>query len=262
MRIGLDTNSVLGKRGGPSTYFLELLPEMLAQATDRDELIVLHGEQDDAQPLAWLLRDQRLTEMSAPFGSRRSNGLWRLMAFPAIESFVPEGESPQPGLDVCHSLAAPLMPSRAETRVLTLHTFQATPAGRLTAPLRRSLQAADRVICTSNQLRNQVDGAIAATPKCSGLGQKLTVIKPGVHDRFRNAPKASAVEVLFQRFPFLEERYLLVPDLSAQHEAILLLLQAWTQAQAIEPERPWTRAATMMPASKQPCFSASQSMRL
>ncbi|REJ84173.1 MAG: glycosyltransferase [Acidobacteria bacterium] len=237
MRIGLDTNSVLAQRSGAATYFLELLPSLLAHAVGRDELIVLHGEEDDATPLAFLLRNEKLSERTAPFGGRRSNGLWRLLSFPAVERFVNDGEQ-QFGLDVCHTLAPPLMPSRAATRVLTLHQMQPTRGGRLPAPLRRSLAAANRVICTSNRLKQQVQTAIAKTPRCERLADKLTVVPPGVHPRFRETPKAASIETLFQRFPFLEEPYLLCTDLSANQGALLMLLEAWARAQSQVAELP------------------------
>lgn len=230
MLIGLDTNTVLAQRGGASTYFLELLPPLLQAASSRDQLLVLHGEEDDAKPLAWLLRDQKLREMSAPFGGRRSNGLWRLLSFPAVERFVADS-SDRGGLDVCHSLSPPLMPSRASTRVLTLHSFEPTKAGRLPAPLRRSISAANRVICTSNRLRTRIEEAVEATPRCQHLAEKLVVVPPGVHPRFRETPKAASVEMLFQRFPFLEEPYLLTTDLSTNHRALLVLLEAWARAE-------------------------------
>jgi glycosyltransferase involved in cell wall biosynthesis len=130
------------------------------------------------------------------------------------------------------------MPSRAATRVLTLHSLQVTKMGRLPAPLRRSITAANRVICTSNRLRQQVEAAIRNTPRCDSLAEKLSVVPPGVHPRFRATPKAASVEALFQRFPFLEEPYLLTTDLSNNHSALLILLKAWSLAQTQTGELP------------------------
>ena len=88
------------------------------------------------------------------------------------------------------------------------------------------------------RLTQQVLTALAKTPRCERLADKLTVVPPGVHPRFRETPKAASIETLFQRFPFLEEPYLLCTDLSANQGALLMLLEAWARAQSQVAELP------------------------
>ena len=139
VRVGIDANGVIAATGRTGSYLLELLPELLTQAGDDDEIVVFTFPESDEESLGWLLRDSHLREVDPPFSGRHSGGLWRKLSFPSVESL--SGDSGTSSLDACHSLQPPMLPSRAEHRILSLldlpsdglgpHTHALDPGSRL-----------------------------------------------------------------------------------------------------------------------------------
>lgn len=227
MQVAFDTNTILSAPGGAATYFLELLPELLKLADEHDELFVFSADESDAQPLPFLLRDEKLHGVNAPFGRGK---IWRSLRFPAVERLLknPDFEGT---LDVCHSFHPPLMPSRAARRVLSLH---AVPGDGVTlpGPTRSSLMQAEIVITPSRSLADALLAALDASPEARmTLDHKLRVIPPAAHARYTEPPTPASVELLCQRFPFLEEAYLLAVGAAAEPDrSVPLLAQAYMQA--------------------------------
>jgi len=228
VRIAFDTNTVFQGYGAARTYFRELLPEMLALAQPDDELFVFHN--DDTGNLNWLLREEHSHALEAPFKGRKSNDLWRSLRIPSVESLAKGPDQRRIGhLDVCHSIAPPLMPSKAGTRVITLHSLKAAPTGSL----RRSLRDADAIVVPSRGLKTQL---LKAEPDLARKGSRpfedrVVVIPPGVNRRYIDPPKPSEVEDLCLAHPFLEENYILVQGgASNQRGGLETILDAYRNA--------------------------------
>ena len=233
MRIALDTNTVFQGYGAARTYFRELLPEMLTLAQPDDELFVFHN--DETGNLNWLLRDEHSHALESPFKGRKSNDLWRSLRIPSVESLAKGPDQRRIGhLDVCHSVAPPLMPSRAGTRVLTLHSLKAAPTGNL----KRSLRDADTIVVPSRGLKTQL---LSAEPGLLGrdsrpLDERIEVIPPGVNRRYIDPPKPSEVEDLCLAHPFLEDNYILVQGgASNQGGGLETILDAYRAALSVTP---------------------------
>ncbi len=238
MHVGFDTNSILSEPSGAATYFLELLPALLQQTEESDELYVFSADDDDAEPLPFLLRAEKLHGVSAPFGSGK---LWRSLRFPAVERLV-KTESLSGHLDVCHSLNPPLMPSNARRRVVTLHGVSTDDEDQLSAGLKRSLIQAGAVITPSRRLAEELQRRLlAANPKLAPerIADKFHIIPPAVHERYLEPPKRATIEVLCQRFPFLEEPYLLAAGAASEAQrSAPLLAQAYREAIAADDSLP------------------------
>ena len=230
MHVGFDTNTILSAPSGAATYFLELLPALLLQTEASDELYVFSADDDDAEPLPFLLRAEKLHGVSAPFGEGK---LWRSLRFPAVERLV-KTESFSGRLDVCHSLNPPLMPSKAPNRVVTLHGVSAEDQDQLSSGLRRSLTQAGAVITPSRGLAEELQRRLlTANTKLDAeqIANKFHVIPPAVHERYLEPPKGATVEVLCQRFPFLEEPYLLAAGAASEaRRSVPLLAEAYSEA--------------------------------
>ncbi len=246
MRVGLDTQGILSGRHSSGSYFLELLPELLRIADADDRLVVFRtGPVPDSQrrsdPLAWLARDPRLGQMRAPFRGRRAR-MWRALGAPGVERLARAPGLGRPRLlDVCHSLVAPLMPSRAARRLLTVHRLETTADGKLPRALQRSLLRAHRVIVTSQRLHAELRHRLeqARPRRAVPAAQRLLVIRPGIHERYREPPKQSELEDLCDRYPFLGESYLLAAGGAAEPEwSVPFLAEACRLATASDPTLP------------------------
>lgn len=235
MQVAFDTNTILSAPGGAATYFLELLPELLKLADAQDELFVFSADESDAEPLPFLLRDEKLHGVNAPFGKGR---LWRSLRFPAVERLLknPEFEGT---LDVCHSFHPPLMPSRAARRILSLHAIPGGETG-LPGPTRSSLNQAEIVVTPSRSLADALLDALDAAPQArETLQAKLQVIPPAAHSRYSEPPTPASVELLCQRFPFLEQAYLLAVGAAADPQrSVPLLAQSYSRAIAEDDSLP------------------------
>ncbi|HVS66269.1 MAG TPA: glycosyltransferase [Thermoanaerobaculia bacterium] len=224
MRIGLDLATALVDEQAPSLAVVELLAEMMRHAGDEDEVVVFVP--DEAGPIAWRVRDQKLHQVETPFGGGRSAELWRALSFPAVERLSPGRNGPRLGaLDVCHSLEPPLMPSRARRRMVTISSVNGLPS-----PVRRSLRRADDVLVTSEILRSSLLHQVTSMrgSKLDQLGAKLQVVHPGVHPRFAESPKPGVIETLCARHPFLEQPYILAVGLPGLDGAgTRCVLEAW-----------------------------------
>lgn len=238
MNVGFDTNTILSAPSGAATYFLELLPALLEQARDNDQLFVFSADEDDAEPLPWLLRNERLHGVSAPFGEGR---LWRNLRFPAVERLTKDRNF-DGNLDVCHSLNPPLMPSLAKNRILTLHGIPSEQDEPLSGGLKRSLLQATTIITPSRHLAEELQRRlIESRPRtdADALSQSFKVIPPAVHERYLEPPKGATVEVLCQRFPFLEEPYLLAAGAACEPtRSVPLLAAAYSEACATDDTLP------------------------
>ena len=240
MRVGLDTNAVFTGHTGARTYFLDLLTELLQLVREDDELLIFRSSEDQPEPLAWLMRHDQLHDVSAPFKGR-SGDLWRNLSFPAVERLATGPDAQRLGaLDVCHSIHPPIMPSRAQRRILTVHNLEAA-VDRLPSSLRRSMSQADVVVVLSALMRDRLVQLLKAEkPEVAGsIGSRLEVIQPGVNARYVAPPKPSEVEALCQEYPFLQEPYLLVEGGAAElGRSIPFLLDAYSRAQTLDGSLP------------------------
>jgi glycosyltransferase involved in cell wall biosynthesis len=246
MRIGLDLGTALPGSDAPAPAAIELIAQLMRQADDGDEVVVFLP--DDTGPIAWRVRDRKLHQVDSPFGAGRSADLWRALSFPAVERLSAGPNGPRVGaLDVCHSLDPPLMPSRARRRVLTLSSLEGLPGS-----LRRSLRRADQILVTSEALRSALVEELRATrsSKLEHLGDRVSVVYPGIHTRFAEPPKASAIETLCSRHSFLEQPYLLgVGPIDLDDVGAACLLEAWDRARRLAPDLPKLVLALAVPSS-------------
>ncbi|HVS15131.1 MAG TPA: glycosyltransferase [Thermoanaerobaculia bacterium] len=235
MRIGLDLGTALPASDAPPPAVVELVAELMRQAGEEDEVVVFLP--DAAGPIAWRIRDHKLRQVEAPFGAGRSAELWRALSFPAVERLSAGPNGPRVGaLDVCHSLEPPLMPSRARRRVLTVPSLS-----ELSGSLRRSLRRADRILVTSAALQGALLERLRASRpgKLEQLEARVSVVHPGIHPRFAEPPKASAIESLCGRHPFLERPYLLGVGPTGLHDpGAACLREAWARARRSAPRLP------------------------
>ncbi len=238
MNLGFDTNSILSSPSGAATYFLELLPALLSQAGEADQLYVFSADDEDKEPLPFLLRNQKLHGVNAPFGSGR---LWRNLKFPAVERLVRDQDL-DGRLDVCHSFHPPLMPSLANRRLLTVHEVDTANGDDLSGALRRSLLEAEFVVTTSRGLSTELERRLLHwKPKLdeNDLARRFQVVPPAVHERYLEPPKGATVEDLCKRFPFLEEPYLLAAGAASEpRRSVPLLAEAYARAATSEPTLP------------------------
>ncbi len=223
MRVALDTNTIFQGHGAARTYFRELLPELLGLAGEDDEIFVFHS--DDSGSLQWLLREDQTHSVDPPFKGRASDELWRRLNLPGVERLAKGPDRRRVGqLDVCHSVAPPLMPSRADRRIVSVHGV-----GESLAPdLKRSLRRADIVVVPSLTLQTQLLHVASETRGLEGLEERLEIVRPGVNRRYVDPPKPSDVEVLCNAHPFLEQDYLLVQGgASKQDGGLEMVLDAY-----------------------------------
>lgn len=227
MRIGLDANAALDPQNGAGHYTLDLIEELIRQATEVDRLLVLHTGPEPPAALAWLLRHDRLVPVQVPPRARRSSDWWRTLSVPAVERMLPDGEGA--GLDVLHALRPPFLPSQARRRVLTLRALDPDTSVKLPLSLRRTLLKADAVVVTSEVLRLELERRFgqAQPKKLVELQRRIRVIPPGVHPRFFTPPRTATVVGLCDAYPFLGEPYLLAPGgVAAPERALRLLIEA------------------------------------
>ena len=236
MRVGIDANGVIAATGRTGSYLLELLPELLRQAGDDDEVLIFSFPDGDNDSLGWLARDSHLREVDPPFRGKHSGGLWRKLSFPAVETL--SGSTGSSSLDACHTLQPPMLPSRSERRILSLLDL---PDRKLSGALRRSIMAADCLVTPSKRIASDVveEIAIKEPDRASEVESKLRIVTPGAHERFHEVPKAGLVADLMDRYSFLEDPYLLSCSGSFVDPASLpLMLEGWTKARKTDPTVP------------------------
>ena len=236
MKIALDASAFFDGPPGARTYFLELMPELIRLLGSEDELLVLYPRSRQLpEQLVWLLRGPRLHRLPVPMPSGRLNRAWRRLGMPAVERLAAR-HLPSPRPQILHSIAPPLLPTTAAHRILTVHSLAAPGSdtgaaspGLVAASIRRS-----RVVITPSL---RTERAIRELPRCGSA--RVEIIPSGVNDRFLKPPKASDVEALCDRYPFLQEPYLL--SLGAATETtrnLPFLLDAYALARFGEPDLP------------------------
>lgn len=236
MRIGFDTSEVLAYHTSATTYLLELIPELLAQAEEDDRIVLLPTRESASSPLAQLVRDPRFLLVDAPLGSGALGRLWRRLRFPAAERFPSAAAGAD--LGVAHCWKLPALPTCAQRRILTLH--RAPDAGEKPSRLRRLARRFDRIVVTSALLLEsfleRLDGRDADREHWR---QRSVVIPPGLHDRYRQPPRPSSVEQLCEMHPLLEEPYILALGGAADPGGNLpLVVQAYARAGEEDGELP------------------------
>jgi glycosyltransferase involved in cell wall biosynthesis len=239
MRIGLDANAALDPHNGAGHYTLDLIEELVRQAGDDDQVVVLHTGPEPVATLAWLLRHERLVRVNVPARARRSSAWWRSLRFPNVERLLPGGEGAS--LDVLHALRPPFLPSPARHRVLTVSALAPDSEAKLPLAFRRVLLKADAVAVTSEGLRRELERRfeLAQPKRLAELQQRLRVLPPGVHPRFFTPPRTATVVGLCDTYPFLGEPYLLAPGGVADPERSgRLLIDACRLARERDPSVP------------------------
>ncbi len=226
MRVAFDTNRVWLGRGSARTYLDALLPALLDTARADDTVIVVRtadGPAPDA--LAFLLRRSNLEATEINVRGKRHD-LWRRVQRPSVQSLARGLES----VDIFHSVTPPLLPTRAGTRIATVH---ALGLPQNAAALARSLRRADCVIVPA-------EGTAAILSERHGIAaDRLRVIRPGVAAQYLEPPKPAIMEELCTRFPFLQEPYVLTIGASADPDTgAPFLIDAHGEARAIDPTLP------------------------
>lgn len=231
MRVGLDAHTVLWRPTGAGTYLLGLLPELLKLLADEEEIVVLQkGDEEPPDELAWI-RHPRLKTVRAHVESATLGWLWRLLPFPPLERFSGR-------LDVCHSLRSILPPSQAALRVVTFHNLPPTDTAgepeERTYPgvVRHSARQADVLITPSRGIKERVIRALGVPP------EKIEVIPYGAGRRLLQAPKPADVEAFCDRYPYLQEPYLLAVGTAQPRKNFPFLIRAYARARAMAPKLP------------------------
>lgn len=247
MRIALDASAFFDGPTCARTYFRELIPELIRLLGPEDEILVLYPRSRQLpEQLVWLLRGPRLHRLPVPMPSGRLNLAWRRLGLPTIERLAAR-HLPATRAQICHSIAPPLLPTAASRRVLTVHSMATSRSdagvespGLVAAGIRR----AHLVITPSTR----TEQALRALPRCGSA--QIEIIPSGVNDRFLRPPKASDVEALCDRYPFLQEPYLLALGGATETTRNLpFLLDAYGLAHGSEPDLPPLVVVSSSPAA-------------
>ena len=227
MKVGLDTNDVFRSHSGARTYLVELLPELARLAGDgRFVAAICDQDASDPESLVRLTRYPNFKIVEAPFPGR---DLWRRMGTPSVEGLRDDLND----LDVCHSVEAPRIPSKAPRKLITLQDFSSDAASSMPRWQKKNIASSDGIIVPSHKAQSDVLESLEVDE------DRVHVIHTGVNERYLQPPKPAQLELLFERHAFLQEPYLLALGTGATSpHGVRFLIEACARARTQDPGIP------------------------
>ena len=222
MRVALDTHRLWQGHGTARTWFEDLLPRMVDVANEgraEDGLVVLHDPDDEIPAwVSWLLRNDSLEKLSLANGGHANRLLDKL---PFRKSRLPKEAA---DVDLTHSLMPPLLATDEKPSVLTMPAVL-HPDENMPRAVRDAIARADALVVPSQSAADCLVDDYEVAP------EQIRVIRPGVHTRYLEPPKTAEMVELCERYPFLEEPYILTLGASAEPaRSAPFLIDAWTSA--------------------------------